>query len=554
MTFLPVVGRELRVASRRRQTYWRRTYAAMITLGICLWVWVGIGANTPQHERAQGLFYTIAGLAFAYSLLAGAGTTADALSEEKREGTLGLLFLTDLKGYDVVLGKLTARSVDAMYRLVAVFPLLAIPILMGGVSPGEFPRVVLVLVNTLLFSLAAGMFVSALNHDSQRAVAAALALVLCVTAGLPFLGLMSESWHLPFAKWNGFLLGSPAYGFILAFDTAFKLKARHFWMVAATTHAMTWLFLVLASILLPRTWQERPAATTAEGWRVRFRRWRLGGGTERVRFRTRLLEINPFFWLAARDRRKPQLVLALIGCGALTWFCLFLKFTNDMLDPVVFMLTAFFAHAALKYMVTTESCRQIAEDRRTGALELLLSTPLSVPEILRGQRLALQRAFFPAVAAVLLADLVMMAVKMQNRFSGGSAEWDVSFLVGVVVFVADLYTVTWVGMWLGLTSKTASRATFGVLFRVLFLPWILFFALMTVFFLSASSRSGGSDTSIIAIWVFLALLNNAWLLASSRWNLLERFRLIATQRFESGKPVHSVQNQEASPPNGLPRQ
>ena len=29
--------------------------------------------------------------------------TADSLSAEKREGTLGLLFLTDLRGYDVVL-------------------------------------------------------------------------------------------------------------------------------------------------------------------------------------------------------------------------------------------------------------------------------------------------------------------------------------------------------------------------------------------------------------------------------------------------------------------
>src|SRR5688572_11562169 len=111
MTFLPVVERELRAASRRRQTYWRRSLSAFITLGICLWVWIAFGGGIPQHQRAQAIFYTISGLTFAYSLLAGAGATADCLSEEKREGTLGLLFLTDLKGYDVVLGKLTATSV-----------------------------------------------------------------------------------------------------------------------------------------------------------------------------------------------------------------------------------------------------------------------------------------------------------------------------------------------------------------------------------------------------------------------------------------------------------
>src|SRR5215510_1237525 len=157
MTFLPVVERELRAASRRRQTYWRRSLAALFTILICVWVWLFFG-GTIEHERAQALFYTISGLTFAYSLLSGAGATADCLSEEKRDGTLGLLFLTDLKGYDVVLGKLTATSVDSFYRLLAVFPVLAIPLLMGGLTGGEFWRMVLVLVNTLFFSLAAGVF------------------------------------------------------------------------------------------------------------------------------------------------------------------------------------------------------------------------------------------------------------------------------------------------------------------------------------------------------------------------------------------------------------
>src|SRR6266511_1264923 len=120
MTFLPVVERELRAASRRRQTYWRRSLAALVTIGICVWVWFTFSGGGIQHQRAQALFYTISGLTFAYSLLAGAGATADCLSEEKRDGTLGLLFLTDLKSYDVVLGKLTATSVDSFYRLLAV--------------------------------------------------------------------------------------------------------------------------------------------------------------------------------------------------------------------------------------------------------------------------------------------------------------------------------------------------------------------------------------------------------------------------------------------------
>ena len=86
-------------------------------------------------------------------MFTGVRSTADCLSEEKRDGTLGLLFLTDLKGYDVVGGKLVATSLNAFYGLTAIFPLLAIPLLMGGVTNGEFWRMALVLANTFLFSL-----------------------------------------------------------------------------------------------------------------------------------------------------------------------------------------------------------------------------------------------------------------------------------------------------------------------------------------------------------------------------------------------------------------
>src|SRR5206468_835512 len=75
----------------------------------------------------QQVFAALAYLALAYSLFAGAALTADCLSSEKREETLGFLFLTDLKGYDVVLGKLVATSLRSIYGLLATFPILSLP-------------------------------------------------------------------------------------------------------------------------------------------------------------------------------------------------------------------------------------------------------------------------------------------------------------------------------------------------------------------------------------------------------------------------------------------
>ena len=73
----------------------------------------------------MGLFWGLTGSAVFYCLLSGVWFTADCLSEEKREGTLGLLFLTDLKGYDVVFGKLVATFAERLLRRAG-----------GGADPG----------------------------------------------------------------------------------------------------------------------------------------------------------------------------------------------------------------------------------------------------------------------------------------------------------------------------------------------------------------------------------------------------------------------------------
>src|SRR5262245_27654699 len=148
MTFLPIVQRELIEASRRRGTYWIRVGAAAAGLIIGGWVMLIPDLRTAQH-LGMALFVPLAIVTFIYCWLVGVFRTADCLSEEKREGTLGLLFLTDLKGYDIVLGKLVATSINAFYGILAIFPVMAIPLLVGGVTINEFWRVVVAAVNMM---------------------------------------------------------------------------------------------------------------------------------------------------------------------------------------------------------------------------------------------------------------------------------------------------------------------------------------------------------------------------------------------------------------------
>jgi len=183
MTFLPIVARELRVAARRRGTFWTRTAVALgaIVTGAFFYL---ANLGTPAEIVAQRIFMGLMALSIFFCLFAGRLLTADCLSEEKRQGTLGLLFLTDLEGYDIVLGKLAATSLNGFYSLLAVFPVLAVPLLLGGIANGEFWRVVLVLANSFLFSLAVGIFVSSLSRETRRAMGGNL-LVMLLLIGVP---------------------------------------------------------------------------------------------------------------------------------------------------------------------------------------------------------------------------------------------------------------------------------------------------------------------------------------------------------------------------------
>jgi ABC-type transport system involved in cytochrome c biogenesis permease component len=150
MNALPIVHRELLLAARRRATFVSRSVVA----GIVILLWLVITGATARYlstsELAKQLFWTYGILAMLYAVLCGVFFTADALSAERREGTLGLLFLTDLKGHDVVLGKLVATSWYGFHVLLVILPILTLPLLMGGVSGDEMGRFLILMLLTIM--------------------------------------------------------------------------------------------------------------------------------------------------------------------------------------------------------------------------------------------------------------------------------------------------------------------------------------------------------------------------------------------------------------------
>ena len=143
MQVLPIVQRELRVAARQPKTWWRRV--AVMGGGIIAFAFAYLTLRqwTSSSWVGQRLFFTLSILGTIYCVLGGPMTTADCLAKERREGTLGLLFLTDLRSFDVVLGKVAAASLNLVLDLASALPLIALQFLMGGFGiharPHDFP-------------------------------------------------------------------------------------------------------------------------------------------------------------------------------------------------------------------------------------------------------------------------------------------------------------------------------------------------------------------------------------------------------------------------------
>ncbi len=533
MTFLPIVERELTEASRRRGTYWIRLAVAAIGVLIGGWVML-VMRREPPWELGQMLLFAISAAVYLYCLFVGIFRTADCLSEEKREGTLGLLFLTDLKGYDIVLGKLFASSLNAFYGIFAIFPVMAIPLLVGGVTIAEFWRVVLVALNTLFFSLATGMFCSAISRDERRSMVVAFIIVLFFTAGFPLAALICHEWRpvrflRPIAEL--LLVPSPGYAAVMAFEIPFtKSTVNYFFPSVIVTHVLSWALLIASSLIVPRTWQDRALTTAQLRRHEKLEQLRLGTAEKRRAIRRRLLDINPILWLLARSRTKSLAVWAFFLLAGLIWTAGLLISPRDWKDEGAYLTTAFLMQLVLKFWIGTEACRRFSNDRQSGALELLLSTPIEVKEIVRGQILALERQFAAPVFVVLLMDFLFL---MSGR---RSSEMTVVWIVGMAVFVADIIALSWIGMWRGLNSRRPNRAAASSMFIVLVLPWIIFIGLMTVgaFMNAFGFRLGRWEEEVMFIlWAIISIGVSACFMVPAQRRLLTKFREVATSRFDS---------------------
>jgi ABC-type Na+ efflux pump permease subunit len=467
MTWLPVVEREMRVAARRPGTYRIRFIAVLAMLALFAYHMM----DAPNRLMGAGqagrqLLEPLALCAFFFAISIGVIATSDSVSEEKREGTLGLLFLTDLKGYDVILGKLAAHSMNAFYGLIAILPILGIPLLMGGVTFVQFLRVVLSLITAIVLSLAAGIFVSTHSRNERKAMVFTFLLLAAITC-LPWLlvFLLADGASPKGAVWL-WLMFSPGFAMIFSVEPPPSniIPPSLYWWGLGWSWAYSFALFARAARRVPQSWAEFEPTPKKEKPII---------DKYPAPPRRKFLDDNPFLWLAMRgeasESRVWLFILSIIGIWLVGWLAEgSIMWSGEVILPTVTIL-----NIGLKIWIAGEASRRFVEDRRNNAFELLLSTPLAARQIILGQCRALVRQFLWPVVAVLFWEILLTYhadLRDQITYSGNVRN---ELILSAIFLPVDAIALGWSGMWFGMKSKSRVRAMLFSFCLLVVAPMIL---------------------------------------------------------------------------------
>jgi ABC-type transport system involved in cytochrome c biogenesis permease component len=469
--------------------------------------------NMAPHQVSPVLFGWIAGISFFFCNLAGVRLTADTLSEEKRNGTLGLLFLTNLRGLDVVLGKMSANSLQAVYGLMAVAPVMMVPLLMGGVAPAEVGRMVGVLFAALFLSLSVGIACSAQFKAAKAATGVTSLVLLFLNFGIPVISIVLDEYNYINNSESEFLACfSTGAMFPLAFSGSFSGNAPFFYQSLGTALGVGVVSLGFAVWRTPRSWQDREAKPSAAA---------APRSAKAISLRAARLDDNPVFWLNARWRQRPLLVWAAVFAGFMLWLWGLLENGRWWLDEETCLMTLWYTFTGFKLWIASASCDRFREDRQQGALELLLATPLIYRDFSLGQARRLLWQFGWPLGLVLATVPFMM---------GNSRDDSLPFyFVGLVgMLAADIWAMHFVGMRLSLTARKPTYSGSGVALRILFLPWFIWGGLMLLIVLS-SPRNWYNEYFVIGLWIFVGIANNLFWGLRAKNDLKANFRQVAAR-------------------------
>jgi ABC-type transport system involved in multi-copper enzyme maturation permease subunit len=468
MSILPIIIREMRAQARQPLTHWLRIVGGISVVGAIAaafwavretqgqqmpgpWIyWARVTGSSlfsgpaPNQFQSFGttLFSKMNLFIFTAIWLFVPLATADALSRERREGTLPLLYLTELRSLGIVVGKCFVHMLRAVSLFVTMAPWLVLPLVFGGVELRDLAMALLLDFTAVLLAQSAGLLASTFPRDWLKSVILAelfaLGLLLmmlnvhgavlsrAVRAGTPP-GLRPGTvafWSSGFAALYGFtdtggiiartsgLLEITANGYFgqsnlrqYFYGQVAETVWQQIWATLAAPPIKAWFRGVAGMVLgafavllgatwvgawrIERSWREAPMDSSVSEFREEYFTPRFGVDEFRRRL-SRTLSANPIGWL-----QQYSTSARMVKWGwCLTIIVVEIIFSANYDD-------LYGAQAGLGLIVllglTFSATGSFREELETGAFELLLVTPLRERQIIIGRLRGLWQQFLPAI-------------------------------------------------------------------------------------------------------------------------------------------------------------
>jgi ABC-type transport system involved in multi-copper enzyme maturation permease subunit len=511
----PIFSREVLTSPRQlrhfliRSAYVAALFVLMYTAGQAMFGWQQV-RSIGDVARFGSLVFQIfslvqLSLVLFFALLFGASGVA----QEKDRHTLLLLLMTDLRNYELVLGKLFAGLLMVMVLILASMPVFFLVFLLGGVGIDQILWSLAICVASALTAGSWGLLVAYWREKTFQTLAISVlgfVILLGVVEGLvTLLGMVSSdsAGAQMAAHWIGLL--NP-YRVLLG---VLNPLAGHAGLDAA--HVSAWDFLIVmaaataiingVTILRLRIWNpsrlfvgvtgwddEQAGAATQPATAASGGKTATGAVAQRSAFRggesrSRKIWANPVVWreicTKAYGRKILVIKAAYVLVAALIAFAVAQTSTSSelvlgMISPAGVGLVGLCLISLM--LINAQAVTALTSERDGKTLELLLMTDVTAKEFIYGKL----GGILYNTKELILIPLVLAGYVLYDRAGGASNVFaEVCLYVAFGFLVLVVFSAT-LGLHSGLSferSRTAIANSLGTIF-FLFIGIFIFMLLL----------------------------------------------------------------------------
>jgi ABC-type transport system involved in multi-copper enzyme maturation permease subunit len=286
----PILAVELVTASRRTRYFVLRVlYAAALFFALWITHQETVGSSAGDMNAiarfTAAFFMTFGVIQLMAVLLIGPALAAGTIAQERERRTMEYLYATPLSNLEIIIGKLGGRVLQILCLVLSGVPVLALAMLLGGITPQDIISLTAITLSTVLFVTMVSMAVSAWTAKARDAVIRAYLVFFCLwVLPMPIWAILKAShscswmWPLP----SQFIIANPVAVFTSIFtrDSPWGPLAEPWELLLALVRNQMLaggIALALATLFMRRIHlREAGKPARKRRWRIQFFRGRLG--------------------------------------------------------------------------------------------------------------------------------------------------------------------------------------------------------------------------------------------------------------------------------------